>query len=120
MNAVWQFIVNDLNANWKAYSAALVILGIAFVSCMPPVRPKSIDDWYDYFRHTLQTAIPAARAATPSQVHIQTTQTGPDSTKTEDSTYTAPSVPVAPVHPTTGLPVVLPLASPVDPAITLK
>lgn len=86
MNAILQY----MNAHWKELTAAGTLLVIALVSCMPEDRPKSIDDWYAYFRHALQTAIPAARVAATPQAHIQTTQITPDSTRTEDSTYPVP------------------------------
>ena len=94
MNVFWQALVNYIGEHWEEFTAAATILGIALVSCMPANRPKSIDDWYEYIRHSLQTAIPAARAATPSQVHIQTSQTTPGTSRTEDSTF-----PVAPLAP---------------------
>lgn len=93
MNAVEQTFLGYMAAHWEAFTAAGTVLGIALVSCLPPTRPKTIDDWYDYVRHALQTAIPAARAATPSQVHIQTTQQGPGTSLTQDATYTAAASP---------------------------
>lgn len=93
MNDVLQAVRIYIGDHWEALTAAGTILGIALVSCMPATRPKTVDDWYDYIRHALQTAIPAARAATPSQVHIQTSQTSPGTSRTEDSTY--PVVPLS-------------------------
>ena len=37
------------------------VLIVALISCLPAKRPRSVDDWYSYFREALQTAIPAAR-----------------------------------------------------------
>ena len=99
MNTVTQAIVNHLAAHWEGYTAAATVLGIAAISCLPEVRPKTADEWYAYIRHTLQTASPAARAAQAAQMHIQTTQTSTGSTRTEDSTYTAPSPLAQPGHP---------------------
>lgn len=52
------------------------VLIVALISCLPANRPKTLDQWYAYFRESLQTAIPAAR-------HPQgpTTPVDPDQTK---------------------------------------
>ena len=34
---------------------------VALISCLPVKRPRTLDDWYDYLRDSLQTAVPAAR-----------------------------------------------------------
>jgi hypothetical protein len=62
------------------------VLIIALISCMPQNRPKTLDDWYAYIRHSLQTAIPAARHADSPQTKIQTTETTPDTTRTQEAT----------------------------------
>jgi hypothetical protein len=62
---VMNTIISSLTAHWKAYSAAGVALFVAGVCCMPPNRPRSLDDWWTWIRDSLQTAVPAARHAHP-------------------------------------------------------
>ena len=57
----------------------------------------AVVDWYTYIRHTLQTAIPAARLATTPQAHIQTEEKTLTGTKTEDSTFPVAIPPPVPV-----------------------
>ena len=106
MSVVGQAIVNYIGVHWEEFTAAATVLFIAAVCCLPENRPKSVDDWYAYIRHTLQTSIPASRIATTPQAHIQTAETTPTGTKTEDSTFPVAAPP--------------PLAPPVDPAQPMK
>ncbi len=43
------------------------VLIVALISCLPTNRPKTKDEWYAYFRNSLQTAIPASRHPDPTQ-----------------------------------------------------
>ena len=95
MSGFWQTILNDLLQHWKAIDTFLGVLVIASISVLPEIRPKTVDDWYAFIRHALQTAIPAARMANAPQAHIQTTETSPTGTKVEDSTYPVPLTPPA-------------------------
>ena len=91
-----QIIASFISEHWEPIAA----LAIAGICVMPETRPKTIDDWYDYIRHTLQTAIPAARAAQAAQIHTQSTSTTPGSTLTEESTVTLPPTPANPAQTT--------------------
>jgi len=60
--ALQQGLANAVTNNlpeWIIFGGAVAI---ASVCMMPKNRPKSIDDWWTWFRDTLQTAVPAARA----------------------------------------------------------
>lgn len=65
MNAIFDNIAH----HFAAYGFGAGAFLIAAISCMPEKRPSTIDDWYAYFRHSLQTAVPAARGGqqTPQQ-----------------------------------------------------
>lgn len=54
-------IFHLLQAHLAATGVTGGLLFIALVSSLPEERPRTIDDWYRYFRESLQTAIPAAR-----------------------------------------------------------
>lgn len=54
-------ILNHLEQNWAAISAAAAVLFIAAVSCMPPDPPSTMTEYWRWVRESLQTAIPAAR-----------------------------------------------------------
>ena len=61
MSTVYQLIMQHLTA--AGFGGG--VLFVALISCLPSNRPHTLDDWYAYFRHSLQTAIPAARHAEP-------------------------------------------------------
>lgn len=47
--------------NFPEYLIFLSALSIAAVVTMPELIPKSLQDWWTWFRNALQTAVPAAR-----------------------------------------------------------
>lgn len=61
MNVLASALMDHIQQNWVAISAAGGVLFVAVVSCMPPDPPASIRDYWHWVRESLQTAIPAAR-----------------------------------------------------------
>ena len=59
---VWAAIQQHLLRNTEAYLGAVTALFIAAACVLPKKRPRTLDDFYDFFRDTVQTAVPAARA----------------------------------------------------------
>jgi hypothetical protein len=54
-------ILHALAAHPAQVEGAGAVLLFAFVSSLPAQRPKTLDDWYAYFRESLQSAIPVGR-----------------------------------------------------------
>lgn len=42
----------------EAIGVALSALGLAAINALPPTLPRTKDEWYAYFRDTLQSAVP--------------------------------------------------------------
>lgn len=59
LDAIQQHILK----NMPEYVIGISALSIATVVTMPPLIPKSLQDWWNWIRNALQTAIPAARSA---------------------------------------------------------
>lgn len=57
MNGLVAFLSHHLAATGFG-SGALIV---AIISTMPQIRPKTLDDWWEWVRNSLQTAIPASR-----------------------------------------------------------
>lgn len=57
--------------NWEAYAAAISAICIAGVCMMPEKIPATFQEWWTWFRDTLQTAVPAARAQRANGNHQQ-------------------------------------------------
>jgi hypothetical protein len=58
---LWHAMLDNIQRNWGAYTAALGVLCVAIVSTMPIDPPHSFKDLWRWVREALQTAIPAAR-----------------------------------------------------------
>ena len=52
-------ILDNITLHWVVYSTAGIALATATISCMPPKFPRGADEWWAWFRTSLQTAIPA-------------------------------------------------------------
>ncbi len=77
----WEILQQHIARNLPEYLTFVGALFVAGVCCMPATRPKGIDDWYTWFRDTLQTAVPAARAGR-TEVHKQEATTPTNTTAT--------------------------------------
>ena len=65
----WMGLMDLIAHHLTAAGFGSGVLIVALISCLPQVRPKTLDEWYAYIRHSLQTAIPAARnAELPPQI----------------------------------------------------
>lgn len=90
----WVALQQHIARNIEGYGALASAIAIACVCMMPKNRPKSIDDWWTWFRDTLQTAVPAARAQ--REHSLTETVTPTTSTKQEVITSTADPTVVPP------------------------
>ena len=61
IDACFQCILHALAAHPAQVEGGAAVLLFAFISSLPAQRPKSLDDWYAYFRESLQSAIPVGR-----------------------------------------------------------
>jgi hypothetical protein len=52
-------IAEHIAAHWVVYSTAAVALGASTISCMPERFPRTLDEWWSWFRNSLQTSLPA-------------------------------------------------------------
>ncbi len=93
---VWVALQQHLLKNFPEYITLFSALCIAGVCMMPKNRPKTIDDWYTWFRDTVQTAVPAARAQRESTHTVSETITPTTSTKQEATASTALDPPQVP------------------------
>lgn len=59
MNGIWQALIAHISKNWEAYSSATGLIVLAGIAMMPEKRPQTLDEWWAWFRNTLQTATPA-------------------------------------------------------------
>ena len=57
MHAFLSFIAQ----HWTAAGFGSGAVLIAFATCLPEKRPRTLDDFYAYFRESVQTVIPAGR-----------------------------------------------------------
>ena len=58
-----QLLEQHIEKNWEIYTAFASAVTIAAVCTMPETFPKTIQEWWSWARNSLQTAVPAARAA---------------------------------------------------------
>lgn len=65
-----QALLDHIAAHWVIYSTTGTALGFATVSCMPAKFPRSIDEWWTWFRDSLQTAIPGRRPNTNPTIPV--------------------------------------------------
>lgn len=68
---ILQAIQDHILRNFPEYMIFISALAIATVVTMPPIIPKSLQDWWTWMRNSLQTAVPAARNA---HVNVSTPQ----------------------------------------------
>lgn len=73
MNCFSEFICTALQAigahisrNSGAYGTASIAAGLAVAKNIPPQFPKTVQEWWTWFRDSIQTALPISRS-NPSQ-----------------------------------------------------
>ena len=82
---ILQAVIDHVTRHETIYLGALSAVGIAGVCTMPALIPKSIQEWWTWIRDTLQTAVPAARAAR-TEAHSTSTTTTPTTSNTKEAT----------------------------------
>jgi len=67
MSELFNAISANIASHWVVYSGGGVILGSAIISCMPQKVPRTLDEWWSWFRSSLQTALPARHNPNPPE-----------------------------------------------------
>jgi len=65
MSGFWNAIVHHLTSNYEAYIMGLTLWAVALGKSMPEKFPTSVQEWWSWFRASVQTVLPAPSNTTP-------------------------------------------------------